>query len=184
MHVGCWGFEFTLVVCCRYYAAACLFVSNLNVWLAQRFLALVWLAKVRSDIATHQRLHSDLFQALKKATYKAAAFLKVGMAQRSMLSVVHVVVYAHCLLSKKGSLLTAYCDLGVCVDVNALEHYWRVLLKWKVRSILTMKVHAAILPLSAPALIASLWIWYQGLSCVMVPAPACKVHPHLTALLA
>ena len=53
-------------------------MSNLNARLAQRFLALVLLPRVRSDIATHQRLHFALFQALKKATYKPGAFFKVG----------------------------------------------------------------------------------------------------------
>jgi essential nuclear protein 1 len=53
------------------------FVSNLNARLAQRFLALVLLPRVRRDIAQHKRLHFALFQALKKATYKAGAFYKV-----------------------------------------------------------------------------------------------------------
>jgi hypothetical protein len=51
-------------------------VSNLNARLSQRFLALVLLPRVRSDILTHQRLHFALFQALKKATYKPGAFYK------------------------------------------------------------------------------------------------------------
>jgi essential nuclear protein 1 len=55
-----------------------MFVSNLNARLAQRFLALVLLPRVRRDIAQHKRLHFALFQALKKATYKAGAFYKVG----------------------------------------------------------------------------------------------------------
>jgi essential nuclear protein 1 len=54
-----------------------MFVSNLNARLAQRFLALVLLPRVRRDIAQHKRLHFALFQALKKATYKAGAFYKV-----------------------------------------------------------------------------------------------------------
>lgn len=61
---------------CRYVATK-MFVSNLNSRLAQRFLALVLLPRVRRDIAQHKRLHFALFQALKKATYKAGAFYKV-----------------------------------------------------------------------------------------------------------
>lgn len=62
---------------CRY-AATKMFVSNLNARLAQRFLALVLLPRVRRDIAEHKRLHFALFQSLKKATYKPGAFYKVG----------------------------------------------------------------------------------------------------------
>ncbi|KAF6259059.1 bystin-like protein [Scenedesmus sp. NREL 46B-D3] len=58
------------------YVATKMFVSNLNARLAQRFLALVLLPRVRHDIAQHKRLHFALFQALKKATYKAGAFYK------------------------------------------------------------------------------------------------------------
>jgi essential nuclear protein 1 len=54
-----------------------MFVSNLNARLAQRFLALVLLPRVRRDIAEHKRLHFALFQALKKSTYKPGAFYKV-----------------------------------------------------------------------------------------------------------
>lgn len=60
------------------YAATKIFVSNLNARLAQRFLALVLLPRVRADIAEHKRLHFALFQALKKATYKPGAFFKVS----------------------------------------------------------------------------------------------------------
>jgi essential nuclear protein 1 len=56
-----------------------MFVSNLNARLAQRFLALVLLPRVRRDIAEHKRLHFALFQALKKATYKPGAFYKVRL---------------------------------------------------------------------------------------------------------
>lgn len=59
------------------YVATKMFVSNLNARMAQRFLALVLLPRVRRDIAQHKRLHFALFQALKKATYKAGAFYKV-----------------------------------------------------------------------------------------------------------
>jgi essential nuclear protein 1 len=58
------------------YAATKLFVSNLNARLAQRFLSLVLLPAVRSDIADNRRLHFALFQALRKATYKPGAFFK------------------------------------------------------------------------------------------------------------
>lgn len=58
------------------YQATRMFVSNLNARMAQRFLALVLLPAVRSDIQTNHRLHFALFQSLKKATYKAGAFYK------------------------------------------------------------------------------------------------------------
>lgn len=68
--------DLVLDVLCRYVATK-MFVSNLNARLAQRFLALVLLPRVRQDIAEHKRLHFALFQALKKSTYKAGAFYKV-----------------------------------------------------------------------------------------------------------
>ncbi len=54
-----------------------MFVSNLNARLAQRFLALVLLPRVRREIQEKQKLHFALFMALKKATYKPGAFYKV-----------------------------------------------------------------------------------------------------------
>lgn len=53
-----------------------LFASNLNDRMAQRFFALVLLPRFRSDVSQHKRLHFALFCALKKATYKPAAFFK------------------------------------------------------------------------------------------------------------
>jgi len=58
------------------YQATRLFASNLNVSMAQRFYNLVLLPRVRQDIADHKRLHFALFMALKKATFKPAAFFK------------------------------------------------------------------------------------------------------------
>ncbi|KFM26104.1 Bystin [Auxenochlorella protothecoides] len=58
------------------YQATRIFVSNLNQRLSQRFLALVLLPAVRRDIRENKKLHFALFQALRKATYKAAAFYK------------------------------------------------------------------------------------------------------------
>ncbi|MEW5310506.1 MAG: hypothetical protein WDW38_002299 [Sanguina aurantia] len=58
------------------FQATRLFVSNLNARLAQRFLALVLLPRVRREIREHHKLHFALFQALKKATYKPGAFFK------------------------------------------------------------------------------------------------------------
>jgi essential nuclear protein 1 len=69
-----------------------MFVSNLNARLAQRFLALVLLPRVRRDIAQHKRLHFALFQALKKATYKAGAFYKV----RGNIAATHYTMYNNC----------------------------------------------------------------------------------------
>jgi hypothetical protein len=66
------------IIHCRF-AATKMFVSNLNARLAQRFLALVLLPRIRRDIAEHKRLHFALFQALKKATYKPGAFYKVRL---------------------------------------------------------------------------------------------------------
>ncbi len=43
---------------------------------AQRFLVLVLLPHVRNNIRSNKRLHFALFQALRKATYKPAAFYK------------------------------------------------------------------------------------------------------------
>lgn len=54
-----------------------LFVSNLNSRLAQRFLALVLLPRLRRDIKEQHKLHMALFMAMKKATYKPGAFYKV-----------------------------------------------------------------------------------------------------------
>jgi essential nuclear protein 1 len=58
------------------YTATRLFVSNLNARLAQRFLALVLLPRVRADIRAHKKLHFALYQSLHKATYKPGAFYK------------------------------------------------------------------------------------------------------------
>ena len=58
------------------FQATRLFASNLNARMAQRFFALVLLPRVRADIAANRRLHFTLFCALKKATYKPAAFFK------------------------------------------------------------------------------------------------------------
>eukprot|EP00955_Chlamydomonas_euryale_P039407 351377-Chlamydomonas_euryale.AAC.3 len=54
-----------------------LFVSNLNARLAQRFLALVLLPRLRNDIKQDHKLHPALFQAMRKAAYKPGAFYKV-----------------------------------------------------------------------------------------------------------
>lgn len=45
---------------------------------AQRFLNLVVLPHVRQDIRQNKRLHFALYQALRKAAFKADAFYKVG----------------------------------------------------------------------------------------------------------
>jgi essential nuclear protein 1 len=58
------------------YQATRLFASNLNAKMAQRFYSLVLLPRVRDDIAEHKRLHFALYQSLKKATFKPAAFYK------------------------------------------------------------------------------------------------------------
>jgi len=58
------------------YQATCLFSSNLNKKLTQRFLFLVLLPRIRNDIRENKRLHFILFQSLKKALYKPGAFYK------------------------------------------------------------------------------------------------------------
>ena len=53
-------------------------MSNLNARLAQRFLALVLLPRLRYDIKQQHKLHLSLFMAMKKAAYKPGAFYKAG----------------------------------------------------------------------------------------------------------
>eukprot|EP00923_Selenidium_pygospionis_P044036 GHVN01076022.1.p1 GENE.GHVN01076022.1~~GHVN01076022.1.p1 ORF type:complete len:470 (+),score=52.55 GHVN01076022.1:26-1411(+) len=53
-----------------------LFASNLNAKMAQRFYNLVLLPAVRDDIATHKKLNYHYYQALRKAVFKPAAFIK------------------------------------------------------------------------------------------------------------
>ena len=73
------------------YQATKIFVSNLNAKLAQRFLALVLLPRVRQDIKANKRLHFALFQALKKATYKPGAFYKASEIPPIFMAVVFCV---------------------------------------------------------------------------------------------
>lgn len=58
------------------YQATRIFASNLNPRMAQRFYNLVLLPRFRDDVREHKKVHFTLFQALKKATYKPAAFYK------------------------------------------------------------------------------------------------------------
>jgi essential nuclear protein 1 len=58
------------------FQATRLFASNLNSRMAQRFYSLVLLPRVRDDLAEHKRLHFALYQSLRKATFKPAAFFK------------------------------------------------------------------------------------------------------------
>lgn len=53
-----------------------IFASNLNAAMAQRFYGLVLLPRVRADIQESKRLNYHLYQALRKAIYKPAAFFK------------------------------------------------------------------------------------------------------------
>ena len=57
-------------------AATRVFASNFNPAKAQRFFNLVLLPKCRDDIVLHKRLNFHLYLALRKATYKPAAFYK------------------------------------------------------------------------------------------------------------
>jgi len=58
------------------YAATRIFASNFNPAKAQRFFNLVLLPKCRDDVQLHGRMNFHLYLALKKATYKSAAFYK------------------------------------------------------------------------------------------------------------
>ncbi|XP_038971082.1 bystin-like isoform X1 [Phoenix dactylifera] len=58
------------------YQATRIFASNLTLKKVQRFYNLVLLPRVREDIKKNKRLHFALYQSLKKALYKPAAFFK------------------------------------------------------------------------------------------------------------
>ena len=58
------------------FQATRVFASSFNERMAQRFYNLVLYDHVRHDIANTKKLHYHLFQALKKAYYKPAAFNK------------------------------------------------------------------------------------------------------------
>ncbi|KAK7284160.1 hypothetical protein RJT34_18901 [Clitoria ternatea] len=58
------------------YQATRIFASNFGAKKAERFYKLVLLPRVREDIKKNKRLHFALYQALKKALYKPAAFFK------------------------------------------------------------------------------------------------------------
>eukprot|EP00884_Botryococcus_braunii_P012914 jgi/Botrbrau1/21623/Bobra.43_1s0025.2 len=58
------------------FRATRLFISNLKPAGAQRFLTLVLLPHVRQDIRQNKRLHFALYEAMKKAAFKADAFYK------------------------------------------------------------------------------------------------------------
>lgn len=58
------------------YQATRIFISNLNDKMAQRFLNLFILPRIRDDIAEYKRLNFHLYQALRKALFKPGAFFK------------------------------------------------------------------------------------------------------------
>ncbi|KAL3613721.1 snoRNA-binding rRNA-processing protein [Castilleja foliolosa] len=58
------------------YQATRIFASNMGVKKVERFYKLVLLPRVREDIRKNKRLHFALYQSLKKALYKPAAFNK------------------------------------------------------------------------------------------------------------
>jgi len=58
------------------YQATRIFASNLKEKMAQRFFNLVLLPRVRDDIAEYKKLNFHLYQALRKALFKPAAFMK------------------------------------------------------------------------------------------------------------
>ncbi|XP_002158190.3 bystin isoform X2 [Hydra vulgaris] len=58
------------------YQASRIFISCFNSNMAQRFINLVLLPRVRDDIAEYKRLNYHLYMALKKSLFKPAAFFK------------------------------------------------------------------------------------------------------------
>ncbi|XP_056130048.1 bystin [Lampris incognitus] len=58
------------------YQATRIFSSNLKERMAQRFYNLVLLPRIRDDIAEYKRLNFHLYNALKKALFKPAAWFK------------------------------------------------------------------------------------------------------------
>ncbi|XP_061355484.1 bystin [Gastrolobium bilobum] len=58
------------------YQATRFFASNFGVRKAERFYRFVLLPRVREDIRKNKRLHFALYQSLKKALYKPAAFFE------------------------------------------------------------------------------------------------------------
>ena len=57
-------------------AATRLFASALNERMAQRYYSLVILPRVRRDIAEHNKLNYHLYQSLRRALFKPAAFFR------------------------------------------------------------------------------------------------------------
>jgi len=58
------------------YQATRIFASNLTEKMAQRYMNLVLLPRIRDDIDTYHRLNFHLYQALRKALFKPGAFFK------------------------------------------------------------------------------------------------------------
>ncbi|KYN05916.1 PREDICTED: bystin [Cyphomyrmex costatus] len=58
------------------YQGTRIFASNLKEKMAQRFYNLVLLPRIRDDLTEYKRLNFHLYQALRKALYKPAGFMK------------------------------------------------------------------------------------------------------------
>lgn len=58
------------------YQATRIFASNLKEKMAQRFFNLVLLPRIRDDLAEYKKLNFHLYQALRKALFKPAGFMK------------------------------------------------------------------------------------------------------------
>ncbi|KAL0115605.1 hypothetical protein PUN28_010842 [Cardiocondyla obscurior] len=58
------------------YQATRIFASNLKEKMAQRFYNLVLLPRIRDDLAEYKKLNFHLYQALRKALFKPAGFMK------------------------------------------------------------------------------------------------------------
>lgn len=58
------------------YQATRIFASNLKEKMAQRFYNLILLPRIRDDLVEYKRLNFHLYQALRKALFKPAGFMK------------------------------------------------------------------------------------------------------------
>ena len=79
------------------YQATRMFASNFNQKLAQRYYSLVLLPKTREYIQQHRTLHFAMFQALKKAMFKPAAFYKgilIPLCQSGTCTVREAVIFS------------------------------------------------------------------------------------------
>ncbi|KAF8062016.1 hypothetical protein HT031_004276 [Scenedesmus sp. PABB004] len=154
------------------YVATKMFVSNLNARLAQRFLALVLLPRVRRDIGEHRRLHLALFQALRKATYKAGAFYKgllLPLCQSRTCTLREAVIFSSVLRRSSLPVLhsaAALLRLAQLEYAGTTSFFIRVLLDKKYalpyRVVDALAAHFVAFAGDARAMPV---VWHQGLLC-------------------